>query len=58
MPSLQQRYRMRRLRRVVAAADARSWAARMLADVNNDVANPVKPFVHSRAAAALGVAAY
>ena len=56
MPPLQQRYRMRRLRRVVAAADARSWAARIIRDVNSDVAHPAKPFVHGRAAA-LGVAA-
>jgi trehalose 6-phosphate synthase len=58
MPSLQQRYRMRRLRRVVAAADARLWASRILADVNNDIAKPVKPFVHTRAVAALDMAAY
>ena len=59
MPPLQQRYRMRRLRRVVAAADARSWASRMLSDVNNDIANPVKPFVHYRGVAtAIGVPAY
>lgn len=58
MPSLQQRYRMRRLRRVVAAADAKTWAARILADVNNDIANPVKPFVHQfRASAAMGASA-
>jgi trehalose 6-phosphate synthase len=53
MPSLQQRYRMRRLRRVVAAADARSWAERILSDVHNDIADPVKPFVHHRDAAAV-----
>jgi trehalose 6-phosphate synthase len=58
MPVLQQRYRMRRLRRVVAAADARSWAERILSDVNNDIANPVKPFVHYQGARALGVPAY
>jgi trehalose 6-phosphate synthase len=58
MPPLQQRYRMRRLRRIVAAADAQSWAARILRDVNNDIANPVKPFVHHRTAAGLGVHAY
>jgi trehalose-6-phosphate synthase len=56
MPSLQQRYRLRRLRRVVAAADARSWAGRILADVNNDIANPVKPFVHY--GRAIGIPAY
>ena len=48
MPPLQQRYRMRRLRRVIAAADARSWADRILCDVNNDIANPAKPFGHYR----------
>ena len=59
MPPLQQRFRMRRLRRIVAAADAQSWAARMIADVNNDIANPVKPFVHYRGvAAAIGAPAY
>jgi trehalose-6-phosphate synthase len=58
MPPLQQRYRMRRLRRVVAAADARTWASRMLADVNNDIANPVKPFVHHYATEALEMPAY
>ena len=57
MPPLQQRYRMRRLRRVVMAADAQSWAARILADVNNDIANPVKPFVHFRSEAVLGMPA-
>jgi trehalose-6-phosphate synthase len=46
MPPLQQRYRMRRLRRVVATADARSWASRIITDVDNDIAHPVKPFVH------------
>jgi trehalose 6-phosphate synthase len=46
MPPLQQRYRMRRLRRVVAAADACSWATRMITDVSNDIAQPMKPFVH------------
>jgi trehalose 6-phosphate synthase len=55
MPALQQRYRMRRLRRVVAAADARSWASRILKDVNNDIANPVKPFVHHPSATSAGV---
>ena len=54
MPALQQRYRMRRLRRVVAAADARSWATRILKDVNNDIANPVKPFVHYPGATSAG----
>jgi trehalose 6-phosphate synthase len=58
MPPLQQRYRLRRLRRVVAAADAKAWAARMIADVNNDIAQPLKPFVHYHAADAAGVAAY
>lgn len=33
MPVAQQRLRMWRLRRVIAAADARAWAARMLDDV-------------------------
>jgi trehalose 6-phosphate synthase len=54
MPTLQQRYRMRRLRRVVAAADAKAWAARILKDVNNDIANPVKPFAHYPGAASAG----
>ena len=58
MPALQQRYRMRRLRRVVAGADAQSWATRIIDDVSNDIANPVKPFVHYRTAAALGMPAY
>jgi trehalose 6-phosphate synthase len=40
MPTLQQRCRMRRLRRVVAAADARMWATKILADVLRDVAEP------------------
>jgi trehalose 6-phosphate synthase len=57
MPTLQQRYRMRRLRRVVAAYDARAWSTSMLDDVHNDIADPVKPFVHVRAAAALGMSA-
>jgi trehalose 6-phosphate synthase len=57
MPPLQQRYRMRRLRRVVAAADARSWAGRILSDVTNDIADPVKPFAHYRDAAAIGMSA-
>ena len=55
MPPLQQRYRMRRLRRIVAAADARSWSRRMLEDVNNDIANPVKPFVHYGGVTASGL---
>jgi trehalose 6-phosphate synthase len=46
MPSLQQRYRMRRLRRVVAGADARSWATRLLQDLSTDLAPPLKPFAH------------
>jgi trehalose-6-phosphate synthase len=52
MPALQQRYRMRRLRRTVAAADARAWASRLLSDVSIDVAQPLKPFLHHRAVAA------
>jgi trehalose 6-phosphate synthase len=58
MPALQQRYRMRRLRRVLAAADARSWAQRILSDVmNTDVASPVKSLAQYRGAAALGLPA-
>jgi trehalose 6-phosphate synthase len=46
MPPLQQRYRMRRLRRIVAAANACAWAARLIRDVSTDIAQPMKPFVH------------
>jgi trehalose-6-phosphate synthase len=56
MPPLQQRYRMRRLRRVVAAADAQAWASRLVADAQRDFPHPVKPFAHYHGAA-LGVPA-
>lgn len=36
MPSLQQRQRMRRMRRVIASAHAGVWAARLLDDVSQD----------------------
>jgi trehalose 6-phosphate synthase len=59
MPSLQQRYRMRRLRRIVEGFNARAWASRMLDDVRREVLAPAKPFVHlARAAASVGVAAH
>ena len=46
MPVLQQRYRMRRLRRVVAAWDAHMWATRLIDDVAVDPQAPSKPFSH------------
>jgi trehalose-6-phosphate synthase len=61
MPALQQRYRMHRMRRVVAAWDAERWANQMLNDVAVDVPAPAKPFVghfhalHSQPASATGL---
>jgi trehalose 6-phosphate synthase len=48
MPPLQQRYRLRRMRRVVAAWDAHRWATRILEDVASEVPAPAKPFMAYR----------
>jgi trehalose 6-phosphate synthase len=45
MPVLQQRFRMRRLRRAVASFDAGAWATRLLADVTHEPQTPVRPMV-------------
>lgn len=49
MPQLQQRYRMRRLRRVVAGADARVWASRMLSDVAREGVPAARPAAYRAA---------
>jgi trehalose 6-phosphate synthase len=51
MPVLQQRFRMRRLRRAVASFDARAWATRLLTDVAQEPQRPVRPMVPHRPAA-------
>jgi trehalose-6-phosphate synthase len=48
MPVLQQRFRMRRLRRTVASFDARSWATRLLEDVVRDPQPCARPLAHYR----------
>jgi trehalose 6-phosphate synthase len=55
MPVLQQRFRMRRLRRAVAAFDAHAWATRLLADVASERHVPVRPTIHLRSAALVEV---
>ena len=56
MPALQQRYRMRRLRRTVEAWDARRWAAQLLADASSEVPAPAKPFSAYRSLSAFDTA--
>lgn len=51
MPVLQQRFRMRRLRRAVASFDARAWATRLLADVAHEPPAPVRAVASHRVAA-------
>jgi trehalose 6-phosphate synthase len=48
MPSLQQRYRMCRLRRTVSTWDANRWATQMLTDVATAIPAPAKPFERYR----------
>ena len=57
MPLLQQRYRMRRLRRVVSTWDATRWATQMLSDVATEVPAPAKPFERCRGVFDFGSAA-
>jgi trehalose 6-phosphate synthase len=51
MPVLQQRFRMRRLRRAVAAFDARAWATRLLEDVAHEPQAPARSTAQYRSAA-------
>ena len=51
MPVLQQRFRMRRLRRAVASFDARAWATRLLEDVAHEPQAPARPMAAYRSAA-------
>jgi trehalose 6-phosphate synthase len=51
MPVLQQRFRMRKLRRAVASFDARAWATRLLEDVAREPQTAIMPMDHYRAAA-------
>ena len=51
MPVLQQRFRMRRLRRAVASFDARAWATRLLEDVAREPQRTIMPIDHYGAAA-------
>jgi trehalose-6-phosphate synthase len=58
MSPMQQRHRMQRMRRVVAAWDARTWAKEILSDVCNDatarrVASPVRRYSLRNSARAL-----
>jgi trehalose 6-phosphate synthase len=55
MPVLQQRFRMRRMRRAVAAFDARAWATRLLEDVMHEPQAPATPAVAYRSAAFVGI---
>ncbi len=55
MPVLQQRFRMRRMRRAVAAFDARAWATRLLEDVMHEPQAPPRPAVPYRSAAFVGI---
>jgi trehalose 6-phosphate synthase len=48
MPILQQRFRMRRLRRAVASFDARVWATRLLTDVAREPQTSIRPLAHYR----------
>jgi trehalose 6-phosphate synthase len=48
MPSLQQRYRMCRMRRVVSTWDASRWSTQMLNDVATEIPAPAKPFERYR----------
>jgi trehalose-6-phosphate synthase len=51
MPVLQQRFRMRKLRRAVASFDARAWATRLLEDVAREPQTAIMPMDHYGAAA-------
>ncbi len=51
MPVLQQRFRMRKLRRTVASFDARAWATRLLEDVAREPKTTIMAMDHYRAAA-------
>jgi trehalose 6-phosphate synthase len=55
MPVLQQRFRMRRLRRAVAAFDARAWATRLLEDVALEPEVRARTIPHYRSAALVEV---
>ncbi|HUE88140.1 MAG TPA: trehalose-6-phosphate synthase [Vicinamibacterales bacterium] len=55
MPVLQQRFRMRRLRRAVASFDARAWATRLLTDVAHDSDAPARRMAPYRSAALVEV---
>jgi trehalose 6-phosphate synthase len=55
MPVLQQRFRMRRLRRAVASFDARAWATRLLEDVADEAQAPVRSVVQYRSSALVEV---
>jgi trehalose 6-phosphate synthase len=51
MPSFQQCYRMRRMRRVVSAWSACTWGQRILADVSREIEAQAKPFTSHLCAA-------
>ena len=57
MPMLQQRYRMRRMRRVVSMWDASRWANQILSDVAIEIPAPAKPFERYRAMLDFGATA-
>jgi trehalose 6-phosphate synthase len=48
MPLVQQRYRMRRLRRVVAMWDASRWANQIVEEAATEIPAPAKPFERYR----------
>jgi trehalose-6-phosphate synthase len=51
MPAFQRCYRMRRMRRVVSAWSAHTWAERILTDVTSDAELSAKPFASNLCAA-------